>query len=64
MSSKIGKYYFLTVEKLFLPDQSQIKQQGQFAYSLLGKAFEKQQQQQQQQQQQNYRSLLLNNYSE
>ena len=42
LSSKIYKYEYLTGDKLLPSNQRQIIEQGKFAYSLLGKAFEKQ----------------------
>ena len=40
--SKIDKYEYLTSQDILLSDQSRIKEQENFKYSLLGKAFEKQ----------------------
>ena len=41
-SGKIDKYEYLTGEEIFPPNQRQIIKQSKFAYSPLGKAFEKQ----------------------
>ena len=41
-SGKIHKYEYLTSEEIVLFDQREIIKQAQFAYSPLGKAFEKQ----------------------
>ena len=41
-SGKIDKYEYLTGEEILPPDQRRVTEQVQFAYSLLGKAFEKQ----------------------
>ena len=41
-SAKIDKYEFLTGEEILPPDQRRVIEQATFAYSLLGKAFEKQ----------------------
>ena len=41
-SGKIHKYEYLTGEDILLSNQQQITEQGQFTYSPLGKAFEKQ----------------------
>ena len=41
-SGKIDKYEYLTGEEILLSNQQQIIQQAKFAYSPLGKAFEKQ----------------------
>ena len=41
-SGKIDKYEYLTDEGIFLSNQRQIIEQAKFAYSLLGKVFEKQ----------------------
>ena len=41
-SGKIDKYEYLTGEEILPPDQRRVIEQVQFAYSLLGKAFEKQ----------------------
>ena len=41
-SSKIDKYEYLTGEGILPSNQQQIIEQGNFAYSILGKAFEKQ----------------------
>ena len=41
-SGKIDKYKYLTGEKILPSNQQQIIQQAKFAYSPLGKAFEKQ----------------------
>ena len=40
--SKIDKYEYITSQDILLSDQSRIKEQENFKYSLLGKAFEKQ----------------------
>ena len=40
-SGKIDKYEFLTAEELLPPDQRRVIEQAKFAYSPLGKAFEK-----------------------
>ena len=41
-SGKIDKYEYLTGEEILPPDQKRVIEQVQFAYSFLGKAFEKQ----------------------
>ena len=41
-SGKIDKYEYLTGEEILPSNQQQIIEQAKFAYSLLGKAFEKQ----------------------
>ena len=41
-SGKIDKYEYLTGEEVLLSNQRQIIEQAKFAYSLLGKGFEKQ----------------------
>ena len=41
-SNKIGKYEYLTGEKILPFNQKQIIEQAKFTYSPLGKAFEKQ----------------------
>ena len=41
-SGKIDKYEYLTVEEILSSNQQQIIEQAKFAYSPLGKAFEKQ----------------------
>ena len=41
-SGKIDKYEFLTDEEILPPDQRRMIEQAKFAYSPLGKAFEKQ----------------------
>ena len=41
-SAKIDKYEYLTGEEILLPDQRRVIEQAKFAYSPLGKAFEKQ----------------------
>ena len=41
-SGKIDKYEFLTGEEILPPDQRRLLEQDKFAYSPLGKAFEKQ----------------------
>ena len=41
-SGKIDKYEFLTGEETLPPDQRRVIEQGKFAYSPLGKVFEKQ----------------------
>ena len=41
-SGKINKYEYLTGEEILPPDQSRMKEQARFTYSLLGKALEKQ----------------------
>ena len=41
-SGKIDKYEFLTSEEILPSDQNKIIEQDKFAYSRLGKAFEKQ----------------------
>ena len=41
-SGKIDKYEYLTGEEILPSNQRQIIEQGKFAYSSLGKAFEKQ----------------------
>ena len=40
-SGKIDKYEYLTGEEIILPDQRRVIEQAKFAYSPLGKAFEK-----------------------
>ena len=40
--AKIDKYVSLTAEEILSSDQSRIKEQAEFTYSLLCKAFEKQ----------------------
>ena len=40
-SCKIDKYGFLTGEEILLSNQRQITEQAKYAYSSLGKAFEK-----------------------
>ena len=42
LSGKIEKYEYLTGEKILPSNQRQIIEQAKFAYSLIGKAFEKQ----------------------
>ena len=42
MSSKTDIYGYLTGEQILPPNQSRIIKQAKFAYSLFGKAFEKQ----------------------
>ena len=42
ISDKIGKYEYLTGEERSASNQNQIRKQATFAYSSLGKAFEKQ----------------------
>ena len=42
LSGKIDKYEYLTGEEILPSDQSRIKEQADFTYSSLGKAFEKQ----------------------
>ena len=42
LSGKIDKYEYLTGEEILPSNQQQIIQPAKFAYSLLGKAFEKQ----------------------
>ena len=41
-SGKIDKYEFLTGEEILPPDPRKVIEQGKFAYSPLGKSFEKQ----------------------
>ena len=41
-SGKIDKYEYLTCEEILHPDQRRVIEQAKFAYSSLGKAFEKQ----------------------
>ena len=41
-SGKIDKYEYLTGEEILPSDQNRITEQAKFAYSSLGKAFEKQ----------------------
>ena len=41
-SGKIDKYEYVTGEEILPSDQSRIIEEAKFAYSLLGKAFEKQ----------------------
>ena len=41
-SGKIGKYEYLTGEKILPSNQKQIIEKAKFTYSPLGKAFEKQ----------------------
>ena len=41
-SNKIGKYEYLTGEKILPSNQKQIIEQAKYTYSPLGKAFEKQ----------------------
>ena len=41
-SRKIGKYEYLTCEEILFPDQRRVIEKAKFAYSPLGKAFEKQ----------------------
>ena len=41
LSCKIDKYGFLTGEEILLSNQRQITEQAKYAYSSLGKAFEK-----------------------
>ena len=41
-SIKINKYKYLAGDEILPPDQSRIKEQTKFTYSLLKKAFEKQ----------------------
>ena len=41
-SGKIDIYEFLTGKKILRPDQRRVIEEAKFAYSLLGKAFEKQ----------------------
>ena len=41
-SNKIGKYEYLTGEKILPSNQKHIIEQGKFTYSPLGKAFKKQ----------------------
>ena len=41
-SGKNDKYEYLTVEEILPPDQKRVIEQAKFAYSPLGKAFEKQ----------------------
>ena len=41
-SSRIGKYEYLTGEKILPSNQKQIIEQAKYTYSPLGKAFEKQ----------------------
>ena len=42
LSTKIGKYEYLTGEEILPSNQKQIIEQSKFTYSPLGKAFEKQ----------------------
>ena len=42
LSGKIDKYEYLTGEEILPSNQQEIIQPAKFAYSLLGKAFEKQ----------------------
>ena len=42
LSTKIGKYEYLTGEEILSSNQKQIIEQSKFTYSPLGKAFEKQ----------------------
>ena len=42
LSGKIDKYEYLTGEEILYSNRKQIKEQGKFAYSLLGKAFKEQ----------------------
>ena len=42
LSTKIGKYEYLTGEEILPSNQQQIIEQAKFAYSPLGKVFEKQ----------------------
>ena len=42
LSGKTDKYQYLTGEEILPSDQSRIKEQADFTYSSLGKAFEKQ----------------------
>ena len=42
LSGKIDKYEYVTGEEIIPPDQRRVIEQAKFAYSLLGKAFEKQ----------------------
>ena len=42
ISDNIGKYEYLTGEERLASDQNRIRKQAKFAYSPLGKAFEKQ----------------------
>ena len=42
LSGKINKYEYLAGEEILPYNQKQIKEQAKFAYSPLGKAFEKQ----------------------
>ena len=41
-SGKIDKYEYLTGEEIIPPDRRRVIEQAKFAYSLLGKAYEKQ----------------------
>ena len=41
-SRKIDKYEYLTADEILPPDQRRLIEQAKFAYSPLGKAFEKQ----------------------
>ena len=41
-TDKIDKYKYLTYEEIIPPDQSRIIKKAKFAYSYLGKGFEKQ----------------------
>ena len=41
-SGKIDKYEYLTSEEIIPPDRRRVIEQAKFAYSLLGKAYEKQ----------------------
>ena len=43
-SGKIDKYEYLKGEEILPPDQRRVIEQAKFAYSPLGKAFEKQKQ--------------------
>ena len=42
ISDNIGKYEYLTCEERLASNQNRIRKQAKFAYSPLGKAFEKQ----------------------
>ena len=42
ISDNIGKYEYLTGEERLASNQNRIRKQAKFAYSPLGKAFEKQ----------------------
>ena len=42
LSDNIGKYEYLTGEERLASNQNRIRKQAKFAYSPLGKAFEKQ----------------------